>query len=111
LKSCIAIEASENNGRVPLATILATETLVYRKCFINRDLSIPVPRLGVRLVERTTRSVAATQAGERLLERLRPLLDDYQAALDSLNDFRGRPAGTLRLTVPPPGRRLRSRSR
>ena len=59
-------------------------------------------RLGVRLVERTTRSVAATQAGERLLERLRPLLDDYQAALDSLNDFRGRPAGTLRLTVPPP---------
>ena len=46
-------------------------------------------RLGVRLVERTTRSVAATQAGERLLERLRPLLDDYQAALDSLNDFRG----------------------
>ena len=59
-------------------------------------------RLGVRLVERTTRSVAATQAGERLLERLRPMLDDYQAALDSLNDFRGRPAGTLRLTVPPP---------
>ena len=59
-------------------------------------------RVGVRLVERTTRSVAATQAGERLLERLRPLLNDYQAALNSLNDFRGRPAGTLRLTVPPP---------
>jgi DNA-binding transcriptional LysR family regulator len=59
-------------------------------------------RLGVRLVERTTRSVAATAAGERLLARLRPVLDDYQAALDSLNDFRARPAGTLRLTVPPP---------
>ena len=59
-------------------------------------------RLGVRLVERTTRSVAATPAGERLLERLRPLLDDYQAALESLNDFRSRPAGTLRLTIPPP---------
>src|SRR5271165_4115404 len=68
-------------------------------------------RLGVRLAERTTRSVAATPAGERLLERLRPLLDDYQAALESLNDFRSRPAGALRLTVPPPGRRLRSRSR
>jgi len=59
-------------------------------------------RLGVRLVERTTRSVAATAAGERLLERLRPLLDDYQEALASLDDFRSKPAGTLRLTVAPP---------
>ena len=59
-------------------------------------------RVGVRLVERTTRSVAATAAGERLLERLRPLFDDYEAALESLNDFRSRPAGTIRLTVAPP---------
>jgi DNA-binding transcriptional LysR family regulator len=59
-------------------------------------------RLGVRLVERTTRSVASTPAGERLLDRLRPLLDEYQAAFESLNDFRSRPAGTLRLTVAPP---------
>jgi DNA-binding transcriptional LysR family regulator len=59
-------------------------------------------RLGVRLVERTTRSVAPTAAGERLLERLRPVLDDYQAALESINDFRSKPAGTLRLTVAPP---------
>jgi len=59
-------------------------------------------RVGVRLVERTTRSVAATPAGERLLERLRPLLDEYQSALESLNDFRSRPAGVLRLTVAPP---------
>jgi DNA-binding transcriptional LysR family regulator len=59
-------------------------------------------RLGVRLVERTTRSVAATSAGERLLERLRPVLADYQAALESTDDFRTKPAGTLRLTVAPP---------
>lgn len=59
-------------------------------------------RLGVRLVERTTRSVAATSAGERLLARLRPVLEEYQAALESLNDFRDKPAGSLRLTVPPP---------
>jgi DNA-binding transcriptional LysR family regulator len=59
-------------------------------------------RLGVRLVERTTRSVAATSAGQRLIDRVRPLLDEYQAALESLNDFRVKPAGTLRLTVPPP---------
>jgi DNA-binding transcriptional LysR family regulator len=59
-------------------------------------------RLGMRLVERTTRSVAPTPAGERLVERVRPLLEDYQAALESLNDFRSTPAGTLRLTVAPP---------
>ena len=59
-------------------------------------------RLGVRLVERTTRSVAATEAGERLLARLRPVLDDYQAALESINDFRDKPAGMVRLTVAPP---------
>lgn len=59
-------------------------------------------RLGLRLVERTTRSVAPTTAGEHLLERIRPVLDDYRAALDSTNEFRSRPAGTLRLTVAPP---------
>ena len=59
-------------------------------------------RLGVRLVERTTRSVAPTRAGERLLERLRPVLDEYQSALESANEFRDRPAGLLRLTAPPP---------
>src|SRR5258707_3792466 len=64
-------------------------------------------RLGVRLVERTTRSVAATAAGERLLERLRPVLDDYQAAFESMNDFRSKPAGTLRVTLPPPSAAFR----
>jgi DNA-binding transcriptional LysR family regulator len=59
-------------------------------------------RTGVRLVERTTRSVAATAAGERLFDRLRPLLDDYRAAFGALEDFRSAPTGTLRLTVPPP---------
>jgi DNA-binding transcriptional LysR family regulator len=59
-------------------------------------------RLGVRLVERTTRSVAPTAAGERLLERLRPVLDEYQSALESTNEFRGKPAGMLRVTAPAP---------
>jgi hypothetical protein len=56
----------------------------------------------VRLLNRTTRSVAPTPAGERLLARLRPLLDHFAAALDSINTFRDKPAGLLRLTVPPP---------
>jgi DNA-binding transcriptional LysR family regulator len=59
-------------------------------------------RIGVRLVERTSRSVAASPAGQRLVERLRPALDDYRAALESMNEFRSKPAGSLRLTVSPP---------
>lgn len=59
-------------------------------------------RLGIRLLNRTTRSVAPTEAGERLLSQLRPLLDDYAQILESLNAFRDKPAGSLRLTVPPP---------
>jgi DNA-binding transcriptional LysR family regulator len=59
-------------------------------------------RLGVRLVERTTRSVAPTLAGERLMARLQPVLEDYRAALDLMNDFREKPTGAVRLTVAPP---------
>jgi DNA-binding transcriptional LysR family regulator len=58
-------------------------------------------RLGVRLLNRTTRSVALTEAGERLLARLKPLFDDYEAALESINEFRDTPAGHVRLTVAP----------
>ena len=56
--------------------------------------------LGVRLLNRTTRSVAPTEAGARLLERLGPALSEVEAALDVVNGFRDRPAGTLRLNVP-----------
>jgi DNA-binding transcriptional LysR family regulator len=59
-------------------------------------------RLGVRLLNRTTRSVALTDAGERLLVQLRPLLDGFDAAIESVNAFRDKPAGHLRLTMPPP---------
>jgi DNA-binding transcriptional LysR family regulator len=57
-------------------------------------------QLGVRLLNRTTRSVVPTEAGERLLERLGPALTEVEAALDVVNGFRDRPAGTLRLNVP-----------
>jgi DNA-binding transcriptional LysR family regulator len=57
-------------------------------------------RLNVRLLNRTTRSVTPTDAGQRLLERLSPLLGEVDVALDTLNDFRGETAGTLRLNVP-----------
>jgi len=57
-------------------------------------------RLGVRLLNRTTRSVAPTEAGARLLERLGPALGEVEAALAMVGDFRGRPAGTLKINAP-----------
>jgi DNA-binding transcriptional LysR family regulator len=57
-------------------------------------------RLGVRLLNRTTRSIAPTEAGARLYERLIPALGEVDAAIEGVNAFRGRPAGTLRLNVP-----------
>lgn len=58
-------------------------------------------RLGIRLLNRTTRSVATTEAGERLLTRLHPLVQEFDVAVESLNDFRDKPAGLLRLSVAP----------
>jgi DNA-binding transcriptional LysR family regulator len=63
-------------------------------------------RLGVRLLNRTTRSVTPTEAGARLLDRLGPALGEVEAALDVVNGFRDRPAGTLRLNVPISAARL-----
>jgi DNA-binding transcriptional LysR family regulator len=57
-------------------------------------------RLGMRLLNRTTRSVTPTEAGQRLLERLAPALGEVAAAVDAVNDFRDTPTGTLRLNVP-----------
>ena len=56
-------------------------------------------RLGVRLLTRTTRRVAPTEAGERLLRTLRPALDTIAAELASLTDMRETPAGSIRITT------------
>ncbi|MCW5834735.1 MAG: LysR family transcriptional regulator, partial [Labilithrix sp.] len=57
-------------------------------------------RLGVRLLNRTTRSVATSEAGARLLERLAPAMSELDGALGEVTRSRGRVAGTLRLNVP-----------
>ncbi|EKF19400.1 LysR family transcriptional regulator [Nitratireductor pacificus] len=56
-------------------------------------------RLGVRLLSRTTRSVAPTEAGERLMATLAPMLHDLDAAVASLGELRARPSGTIRITT------------
>lgn len=63
-------------------------------------------RLGVRLLNRTTRSVVPTEAGHTLLARLAPALSEVDDALDVINGFRDTPTGTLRLNVPLSAARL-----
>lgn len=63
-------------------------------------------RLGVRLLNRTTRSVAPTEAGAMLMERIVPALGEVESALDVVNNFRDRPSGTLKLNVPASAARL-----
>jgi DNA-binding transcriptional LysR family regulator len=56
-------------------------------------------RLGVRLLTRSTRSVAPTEAGERLLQTVGPRFDEIDAELATLSEFRDKPAGTIRITT------------
>ena len=56
--------------------------------------------IGVRLLSRTTRSVAPTEAGAQLFARLRPALTDVQDAMDQLSGLRDKPAGRVRLLIP-----------
>lgn len=57
-------------------------------------------RLGIRLLQRTTRSVGLTEAGTRFVARLKPAIDGVHDAIESLGELRDRPAGLLRLNVP-----------
>ncbi|WP_349962437.1 LysR family transcriptional regulator [Rhizobium sp. ZPR3] len=56
-------------------------------------------RLGMRLLTRTTRSVATTEAGEQLIETLKPALSDVEARLARLSELKDKPSGTIRLTA------------
>lgn len=85
--------------------VKAATQLGVSRSSLSESLRALEERLGVRLINRTTRSVALTEAGERLLVQLRPLLNNFDAALESVNAFRGSPAGHLRITVPRPAAR------
>ena len=67
---------------------------------ISHSIRALEERLGVRLLARTTRNVAPTDAGERLLAQLRPALDEIEAALTEVGRLREKPAGTIRLFAP-----------
>ena len=59
-------------------------------------------RLGIRLMNRTTRSVALTEAGELLLARVAPAMSDVTEALNQVRGLRHEPSGRLRINAPPP---------
>ena len=56
-------------------------------------------RLGLRLLSRTTRSVAPTEAGERLIRTVGPRLDEIDAEIAALSELREKPAGSIRITA------------
>jgi DNA-binding transcriptional LysR family regulator len=66
---------------------------------LSHTISALETRLGLRLLTRTTRSVAPTQAGERLLHALGPRFEEIEAELAALSELRDKPAGMIRLTA------------
>ncbi|MER9630717.1 LysR family transcriptional regulator [Mesorhizobium sp. M0296] len=78
----------------------AAKELAIAPSAVSHAVSSLEARLGVRLLARSTRSVAPTEEGAQLLERLRPALSEIDLALESAIEARHRPAGNLRLTVP-----------
>jgi DNA-binding transcriptional LysR family regulator len=85
-------EASRLNGKSP--------------SWLSETIRRLEDQLGVRLLNRTTRSVVATEAGARLLERIGPAFAEIDAAVDIVGGHRERPAGVLRLNVPTVAARL-----
>jgi len=79
----------------------AAARLGVSRSAISHSIRTLEERLGLRLLARTTRSVAATDAGERLLARLHPALHDIEAAMTDAGRFRDKPAGVVRLLAPP----------
>jgi DNA-binding transcriptional LysR family regulator len=93
------------------AFVAVAEHLSFTKAAVQVGIALPTmsqtirsleERLGVRLFNRTTRSVALTEAGDRLLAEIQPILEGIDHALESVNLFRDKPIGTLRLAVSRP---------
>src|SRR3954464_14298330 len=78
----------------------AARELAIAPSAVSHAISSLEEELGVRLLARTTRSVALTEAGAQLLERLKPALTEVGEALDHIAGQRSRPGGRVRLLVP-----------
>jgi DNA-binding transcriptional LysR family regulator len=92
LNAFLAVAERTNFARAAAHLGIAAST-------ISQTIRALEDRLGMRLLNRTTRSVSLTDAGEKLLERIRPAINELGAAVEDLNEFRDTPTGTLRLSV------------
>lgn len=109
-----------NNGARPTLTDLtaflavaehrsfrkASDVLGVSRSSLSHAIATLEQRLGARLLNRTTRSVAPTEAGERLLGRLKPVLQDLDQAIDAVVDDGGHPSGVLRINADEEAMRL-----
>src|SRR5271169_2458777 len=77
----------------------AAATLGVSQSALSHTIRGLEARLGIRLLTRTTRSVAPTQAGERLLGSVGPRFDEIDAELAALSELREKPSGTIRITT------------
>src|SRR5580704_13097457 len=91
----VAVARTRNFRRAALEQRVSVAGLSQRQSSMEE-------RLGVRLMNRTTRSVALTEAGELLLSRIGPAMRDVGDALDQVRGLRGVPSGRLRINAPPP---------
>src|SRR2546427_7140871 len=80
----------------------ASRTIGVEKTRLSRRIAALEKRLGVRLLQRTTRALALTEAGRRFFERYVPTVEGAQAAYDSVAELRREPAGPGRLRHPGP---------
>src|SRR6202008_3158421 len=78
----------------------AARTIGVEKTRLSRRVAALERRLGVRLLQRTTRSLALTEAGQRFFERSVATVEEAQAAYDSVAELRREPAGLVRLSSP-----------
>jgi DNA-binding transcriptional LysR family regulator len=108
-----------NNSRPSLAELISFATVAAHKSFrqaadelraspstLSHTIRALETRLGVRLLHRTTRSVAITEPGQALLSKVQPLLKELDAALGDVDHFRNKPSGTLRINSNLIGARL-----
>lgn len=95
LDAFLAVARTRNFRRAALESRVPVSSLSQRL----RDLE---ERLGVRLMNRTTRSVALTEAGELLVARVGPAMRDVDDALEQMRGLRGVASGRLRINAPPP---------
>jgi DNA-binding transcriptional LysR family regulator len=77
----------------------AADTLGVSRSALSHRIRKLEEQLGLRLLNRTTRSVSTTEAGDKLIARIGPTLKELDAALDTLADDRGSPSGTLRINA------------